>query len=436
MDWQKKFIKSWEEIRTDFIKINPTLGKIIDQINPNKKHYFYCMEYPYGTKMLNNGTLHIPKQNDYSIPITSHLLNNTIKEDLGYSFGANPVSIILENTAELFTELGDRIITLYGVIPPGKVFGTWPVLSRNRTNTPILSWNMIAGVRTIFMMQKISDKQAHSNLKKTFDLKQPAPRTMIEHWEIFKNIANHKSFGNPWKTKILFFTKNWFQHTNDKEWQNFYYYLYRKAWDRSDFWRNQFQWDLIFSIIQKNKNINPSLHYASVARQLIAIASGAVTGFAPAIDNSAGPIDRIITAYKNTYNLFGYPPTLIIPQMFSLTERARSVYYSLNFPTSMEFAFKPRERTSLITELCEIRDLLQIYIKELLTNKLNVSNTQIYDNLQKVNFNFFHSDQNHHQGILSSQHIVKTDHSFSCNEEPFPINSPFFRGCIQIDKKE
>ena len=435
MDWS--FIKYWEEIKTDFIKVNSEFGKIIDKLSPGKKHYFYCVEYPYGTNILQHGKLCFLKDDNHLVPITSPSINNTIKEDLGYNFGANPVSILLENTAELFTDLGNRIVTLYGVIQPGLVFGTWPVLSINYTNTPILSWDMVSGARSILMAQKISDKQSHANLKKTFDIKHDVPRTMIEHWHIFKDIANHKSFGEPWKTKILFFTKDWFQHKNDPEWRDFYLYLYRKAWDGSDFWRNQFQWDLIFSIIQKDKNIKSSLHFASTARQLIAIAASAVTGFAPATDNFAGPIDRIVQAYKNIYNLFGYPPTVITPNTFVFGENFRPTYYSLNFPTSTEFAFKPRERTSLISELCETKELLQVYIEELLSNKLNVNTTQIYKVLQQVDFNFFHSDLSQHKEIQSTQHIAKTDSNLSYdNNTPFPINSPFFRSCIQINKKK
>lgn len=436
MDWCKNFIKSWPEIRLDFIKVNPELGKIIDELSPDQRYYFYCVEYPYGAQSLQNGKLYLPKNNNYLVPITSHDIDNKTKENLSYNYYSNPASLILENTAEIFIDLGNRIVTLYGLIPPGSIFSTWPNLTQADHNTPVLSWNMTAGARSILMMQKISDKQAHSNLKKIFDLKHDAPRTMMDHWHVFKDIANHPSFGEPWKTKILFFIKNWFQHIDDPAWQNFYYYLYKKAWNNSDFWRNQFQWDLIFSIIHKNKNLKHSAHFVSTVQQLFSMAAGAVSGFAPAIDNHAGPIDRIIQAYKSVYNIFGYPPVIVTPNTFILKDHPRPTYYSLNFPTSMEFSFKPRQRTSLISELLETKELLQLYIEELLSNQLNVNNTLIYKVLQQVEFNFFHSDINPCKEIQQSQYIPKTDSSLYDNHGScFPINSPFFRSCVQINKK-
>jgi hypothetical protein len=54
---------------------------------------------------------------------------------------------------------------------------------------------------------------------------------------------------------------------------------------------------------------------------------GEAPGFAPAIDDSAGPIIRLQAIYSEDYQLT-YAPTIMSPHMFSINEQ-RPVYYSL-----------------------------------------------------------------------------------------------------------
>lgn len=283
-----EYITSWSEVRLEVAKVNPKFSEIVDAINPGKKYRLYCVDYDYGAHILKEGKLYLPdRKTKKSFPLSSPMCSQQTREDLNYNDESNPVSLLLKNTAEIYIDLSDRIVPLHGLIFPGKLLSTWGVLSYGWSYAAAFSWNMTAGARSIFMAQKISDKQSHSNIQKLFNIKSHAPRSLLEHWNIFKELANHGSFGKPWKTKILLFSKAWFQNRDDPAWQNFYYFLYQTAWSGSEFWRNRFLWDLSFQIIQKDRNIKPCPYIASTTKHLLSVASGDVPGFILAKDNKA-----------------------------------------------------------------------------------------------------------------------------------------------------
>jgi hypothetical protein len=431
---------TWAEVRDVFRGLNSELADIIDELNPSDEHTLYIANYRYGSHILKKGKIHFPDENGNMISIQDTQVPAAIQEDLGYNYGTNPVSMILENTAEIFVNTGDRIIPLYGLIPPGKIFSTWMVLNQpNPSNCQILLWDMTAGVRSIFMLQKANEKQAHSKLRKKFHIQTECPRNLTDQWDLFKEIANHESFGKPWSTKTLFFGKKWFEHMSDPKWMRFYFYLYRTAWLSSDYWRNQFTWDMVFSLIEDRRKVKPSPYILNTARYLLGVGVGASPGFSPGKDGATGPIDRLVQAYGEVYKMKGYPPTFLTPSFFDMgSEPEKPVYYSLNFPTSIEYARKSRERSSLITDLIEVKWLLNLYISELLADDLRLEYAPLYAIAKKVSFDFFHSEATEYRDIKLNSFIPEEDQSFPNSDAstPFPTNSPFMRACIRIKNKK
>ena len=139
------------------------------------------------------------------------------------------MSLVLSNTFEIFLPLEDRTIPLSGLIYPGTAFGAWRILNAKKAEQPAFIWDMTAGARSVFMLPKITEVKKHLQLKKMYDLTADVPRSLMGHWDIFKQIANHSSFRKPWYSEILFFSRNWFNHLDDNIWKPFYYYFYDSA---------------------------------------------------------------------------------------------------------------------------------------------------------------------------------------------------------------
>lgn len=426
---------AWSDVREEVHGVNPELAILIDELELSPEYAIYKAIYPYGSEILQKGKMHFPNEHGNLIPLTNSELPKEVQEDLGYNFGSNPISLVLENTIEVFANLGDRILPLYGLVEPGTLFGTWLVLNQQPSNCQILLWDITAGVRSILAVQNIYEKQSNTNLKKTYHVQSDKPSSLYDQWYMFKEILNHPSFGEPIKSSLLFFGKKWFEHMDDPAWAKFYLHLYESAFINSDFWRNQFMCDMLFSVIQHKRNIRPSPYISSIVKHLFSIGIGAVPGFAPAIDNMAAPIDRLTHAYSEVYKVKGYPPTFLIPKHFNMHDlESRPVYYSLNFPTSVEFSQKSRQKSSLINDLCEIRSLLETYLQEILYGSHNVEQAPLHMVANDVHYRCFHADFKQFHNIHDTLLIPKEDKSFPAITEntPFPANNSFFRACVRI----
>ena len=119
----------WRSARKTFLSINPELGKIIDDLDPDPSFTLFKLKYPFGSEILKNGILQLPDKNGELISFYDNHISKEIQEKLGYNYGSNPVTMVINNSTELFMRLGQRIIPLYGVIPAGKIFGLWRILN-------------------------------------------------------------------------------------------------------------------------------------------------------------------------------------------------------------------------------------------------------------------------------------------------------------------
>lgn len=433
---------TWEQAREDVIRVNPEFANIIDELSPGKEYTLFKARYPYGSEILKRGDLCLPNGNGEIVPLHHPTIADDMREKLNYNLDSNPVTLVLRNSLELFANLQDRTIPLYGMIPQGKIFGLWRILNPNRSHQPVFIWDMTAGARSIFMLPKISEAEKHKKLKKTFYVNADTPRSLICHWQVFREIANHPYFPQPWYAEVLFFSKKWFEHLNDPEWLKFNYYLLKSAWLGSEFWRNQFFWNLIFSIVQKIRDIKPSPYVTDTVKYLFAISVGELPGFAPALDDSCAPIQGIQKAYLEIYDLKSYAPIIMQPSLFDMNDsKCRATYYSLQYPNAVELGPKSRSRSSLITDLYEIKSLLTKYLSELNSGQFNLEGTPLHNFIKLGGFDYFHDNAGPYYGIQESGEIPKDDDSFlaafknSKNNE-FPSISTFVRGCIKISLKK
>ena len=184
---------------------------------------------------------------------------------------------------------------------------------------------MTAGARSLFMLPKISKSISHHKLQQKIGIYADTPKTLLNHWDIFREIEQCMPDENPWNVELLFFSKKWFDHRNDDAWIKFNHWLAKNAWAGSEFFRNEFIWDMVFSAIQEIKNIRPEPYFTNSVRHLFGIGIGALPGFAPAINNDAGPIHKIQKIYREIYNL-DYAPIIMAPKLLYYSPLSRPIF--------------------------------------------------------------------------------------------------------------
>lgn len=429
---------TWKEARERVLRVNPMITKIIDNIDPPKSHVLVKAVYPFGSEILKNTVLQLPSAQGELISYHDSRFDNRLRNFLSYNYGSNPVAICLKNTVELFFELEDRIIP-FSIIGPGKIFGTWRILEGKVQYCPTaFFWGLTAGARSIFFLPKISEAGGYHRLKNQLGVTPDRAKGLIDHWQVFKEIVNVECSKNPWEVELIFFPHCWFQHKDDKVWEPFNYYLSRIAWEDSSYLRNQFIWDMIFSIIQKRLKIKSPAFFLNIIKQLLGIASGAVVGFQPAVNDACVPVSCLQDVFVNIYNLKHLAPIIMEPAYFDLGDpNARPVYYSLQYPTSLEFAPKANSKTSALEDLFYVRYYLLKYMNEILRGNLNIDMTALYKAACEMRCDFFHSNTGNYKEIRDSQAIFDEDPSFQkamgkYRDKIFPKNSNFLNGCIRI----
>jgi hypothetical protein len=168
------------------------------------------------------------------------------------------------------------------------------------------------------------------------------------------------------------------------------------------------------------------------------MATGASSGFAPAIDNIGAPIQGLTEVYNDIYRLKEYQPIFMQPYILGQNQCKRPVYYSLEYPSTMEFSSRNRDDKNKIQDLIYIKSLVNKYLDALSDNHLNVQTTPIGRLANDTEFTYFHPSEGYH-AIENSRLIPEQDPSFDIFDESDdrapPINSPFLRGCIRINKK-
>lgn len=424
-------------LRKELAGVNSKLAQSIDDISPNEDYKIYEAVYDFGNEIIKDGRLFIPSKNGKLVPLNSAEVSSTLQEQLGYNLGTNPVSVILSGSAEIFMAINSHTIPLYGLIPPGKILSTWKVLSTFPSMGPAFLWDMTAGARSCFMLSKISKEIAYNKLVKEFGLIADKPSGILDHWKIFKEIANHPSLGKPWKTKILFFSKKWFDHIHDKAFLPFKNCLFDAAWEGSNFWRHQFIWNLAFSLIEKKLNLKTPPYIEKNIKHLLSVGVGALPAYAPSIDDIAGPMERLKQVFSQVYGL-SYQPIIMQPCHFSMHED-RSVYYSLQYPNTIEFSIKSRADSSKVTDLVQTKNLLNKHLSNLITNDLHIESTPFYDLPSLVEYSYFHTEYASYQGIRNPKEIYLEDKYFQIpidQGQLFPYSSAFLRGCVRVSKKK
>lgn len=425
---------TWKSIRARIKEIQPFLFNAIDEIDPGSEYSLYLVKYPYGSVICDRGVFCVPNINQKLVPLHDSSISLELKQALGYS-ATIPLGLVMSNSIETYLQAKQRIIP--GSFKRiGEFVSLWRALEEEKSSYH-LSWTITAGARSIFMLPKVTDSASHKALKIKYGLKLPAPQELFDQWNIFTHIANHNSFSQPWAAELIFFSEKWFTHRNDKSWTSFYRVMLDEFWKGSAFRRNQYIFDSAFSIAQENKNLKPNPYLTDTVKHLIAIGKGAAPAFSPAMNDEAAPVSGLQKTYLEDYGIKKYAPVIMHLHHFN---SLMPVYYSFQMPTTTVFSPKSRKLSSVMTDLHELKHIMESVMSEILKGDIGLEKTPLYDLATNTQYGYYHSDKDKFSEVLSVAEIQLFDKSFTRsniddNEYLFPEFGPFFRGCISISSK-
>lgn len=435
----------WSQVRSAVKKVNPEIAEKIDALGTGKDFTLYRARYPFGSTILNKSTLYVPHEGKL-VSLQDDSIPEKLKEDLQYGtdIATNmPLGLCINNTAELYMEQEDRVIP-FSFFTPGKIFGLWSSLDLSNSFVGPRVWSITAGARSIFLLPKITDTPSYKKLCKSRGLKKPVPRNLLDHGPILADMANHSEFSEPWHTEILFFPKKWLEKQTGEAWSEFYLHIHESAWKKSEYWRNKVVYDYMWDSFVRDfakKNIKISPYIVDIVEHLMMVGLGVLPGFKPAVSNCEGPIESLQKDFIDEYRLRYFAPTIMVPA--HLSEGSDDyIYWSMQIVNYFESFPKPRTPNSIISDLREVINLLDLFVEAVLNGKIpEVVGTPFHEFLSKINFDFFHSDVIPDDDIIrhsknmpkEDKRLIKCSRSFG--KRTFSEVSPFVRGCVRISFK-
>lgn len=436
----------WDDIREKVTKVEPKFAKIVDALNPDKSYPLFLAYYPYGSTDADTESSLFPRNDGSFFRISDSDAPKEIVKYLGYSKNSTPLGMVLDKEIECFIDLKNEGITIpWHIYQPGSMFPFARILNKatDRIYAPNGLLSSTAGARSAFMLPNIGCGVNHSNLQRDFNVQSPPPKSLYEHWHVFKEIVNSDIAKTDWRCCVMYFSEKWLTsiHSNPA-WSQLKQYLHELAWYRYEWDRNRIYYDITFSIIQKSRNLKPNPYLADTATHLFATALGAVPGYTPSLNDQALPLNILQKAFIESYGLKKYLPNILQPSHYKLETDEHPIYYSLQHPSTHVFSPKSRDSSSTLFEMRELEHIMRIYTQELTKNNALCTDTIIGKAAEQVSFKYYHNKPDRHRVVNNSTQIFANDNRFNkINEKHASVNAkhasdaPFVRGCISINKK-
>jgi hypothetical protein len=430
----------WREVRTRIHAISPALADHIDDLPGSADLPLYQASYPYGSYIGKNGVFYLPTSQGTLAPLDSGEISETLQNELGYVDGKIPTGIVLSNSAELFLDSSHHTLP-WALLKPGSLLGIWQQFSDDQTYHPTKVFSMTAGARNLYMLPNISNASLHQNLVHEFNLKVPAPKSLLEQWPIFQALANHSDHTDPWKMEILFLPKVWMEKLqHDARWVGLRNYLLSDLFQKSDYPRNLIFYNFWLSQVQHSNNLKPNPYLVDTAKHLLCLITSFIPGFQVAKNDIAGPVKLLQDIYINHYKLKHYIPSMMHPSHFSYEKDSAPIYYSFQTPTTVESSPKSRQLATKIQELRELQQLFSIITNEILVGKHRMEETLLAQRLAHTDIEFFHNKPDNFGRIQLTSELPKEEKQLLQYPSEYGIrlfadNGAFVRGCIRIKRK-
>ncbi len=434
---------TWQMVRKRVAKVEPRFAQIVDEINPDATFPLYLAYYPYGALKGDTESTFLPTPNGSFYRLTDPNAPKEIVKQLGYGKDSAPLAMLLEKNLELFIDLKEEKLSIpKAIYTPGAIFPFARILSRKspRVYAPNGVLTLTSGVRSTFLLPNIGCSTHHGALQRDFNVSVAPPKTLYDEWHVFKEIAQSPHADCHWRACLLYFSHKWLdKFSKDKSWLPLKLYLHELGWQQSEYQRNHFYYDVIFSMLQKKRNLKPNPYLVDTARHLFTIAMGAAPGYQPLTNDDALPVTMLQNVFMQSYGLKKYIPTFIGPQSYQFEKNALPIYYSLQQPSSYVFSPKSRKIASTISELRELQHIMRAFTAELAKPNALCSDTFINTIANHVQFTYYHNEVDRHKIIKPSLELEKLDRRFQLSPNAaaqFASDARFLRGCISIKRQK
>lgn len=428
---------SWEQVRKEVSSLNPLLTKLIDDlITPVSGLALFRVKYPFGAPIFQRNQVHFPLNRQQFVPITDKNLPEKIRNQLSYS--TIPLAFLMNKKIEIFSENAGNLLPL-NLINPGQLIGLDEFFNRPEKILSGFPSRITAGLRSIFFLPRIADGQSHRKLKMIYRIKHAAPKKLMEHWHVFREVVQSPYIECDWTCDVLFvshtFIKTIRQQTNYLVLKN---YLMKMFWEQAEIWQNRAYTEINWQILSKAMildNFKLMPNDMIIIRKLLDIANGLIPGFRPAIDEIGLPLNTLQTIYLNDYGLKEYAPIIMQPDYLTYPlSIEQPIYFSLLFPTS--FCHKTTNRQQSTRN--ELREVIQL--NEAINYWLLKHNYFCFPKLNRLRYEYFHSDSDALHKIRPTSEILQFDDALAkqvnlYSNRKFPEKSSFFRGSVLILKK-
>ncbi len=426
-------VYQWQEICREVAQINMPLFEIIESMAPEVRARCIKISYHYGDLIINNGVFHVPVASGKTIPLSSPEVPQWLRKSLSYC--EVPLGLLLNKHIEVYVDMEESITPLNSMIK-GQLIGLFEVLDAFDFAVTKPFWSVSAGIRSAFLLPKISERNRHMKLSRKFSIPNHTPTSYHDHWLIFQGLANVDEVKAQWKCEVLFFTNEWFEYPkDDPSGLKFLNFLYGRSWQQARFARDTVSLGLMwkrFTMLLDQKGLKPRPYLADTVKNMIAIAKGAAPAFVPSSDSEDPlPAQWIKEVYVDLYGLKEYLPTIMHLSNLKQSNNP-AVYYSLSHPILLAGSESGRQGTAIMTDLRDLKLLLDTLKNSFATEEFH----QIHNTLEGIQFDFYHTELDNFQDIQPVEDLIQEDTRFSQDTSYFPdrticLSSPFLRGCVR-----
>lgn len=432
----------WSAVRDRVASVEPRFAEMVDELAPDESFPLFLVYLPYGALKGDTTSSYLPDGEGSYYQLSDSVIPKDIKTHLGYGQDGSPMGMVLEKQLEYFIDLKDKKITIPWLLyTPGDFFPFSTVLGCHspRVYAPNGLLTVTAGARSVFMLPNIGCNVNHINLQRRFNIKDMAPKSLYDHWHVFRDIIKHESQTSDWKVCIVYFSEKWVKYLHaDTQWMKLKLYLYETAWRKFEYDRNRVYYDIAFSLIQERRNLRLNPYLIDTAKHLFTIALGAVPGYAPACTEDSLPMYLLQDIFLETYGLKKYIPTIMQPSHFYFESTILPIYYSLQHPSIHSFSPRSREASSTLFEMRELEHIMRVFCEEL-SGQGVCSDTILGQVAKKTAFHYYHNKSDAHNIVLPSNELSELDARFAilpshCQSDKmrFASDAPFVRGCVSI----
>ncbi len=417
-------VVTWQDVAKQVRAVNSGLADAIDDIDPPSSWKIVKVRYAFGDELLRKGELFVP-HNGQLISINDSEFPAELLNLLNYT--SMPIGLTTHSTMELFSSYEDGVGP-FSFMYPGKIFALWMALD---TPFHVKIWNMAAGCRSIFLLPKITDTMGFKRLNREFSTSLPIPNSLWDHWYLLKDIAKYDTY--PWFLEALYFGKIWFDQGPKQN--QLRHFLLETGWKGTSFLRSDIFFNIIYSHAQEEKNIKIDPYLSDTIKHLYYLGCGSYQGLVLANSDLAGPINFLQTVFNNIYNL-GYTPTIMHSNYLTPTSK-KNLFYSLQFPTLLEFAPKSQAKATNLDALYYIQHSMGRLKNYILNEKANLSELELYRWANNINYSFYHSHPSEDDTVRPVTELVTEEPILQEEQKkfnkPFCETNSFMRGLIKLN---